>query len=84
MAKIVNFMVNEDLLSDFDDSVRKLGLTRTELLVALMQFVVRTIKEGQDFLNSYLEVLKNYPEGTLEDAQFLASSYREAYKRVKE
>lgn len=83
MTKIVNFMADETLLKEFDYCVKQLGLTRTELLVALMEFTVRSSKDGANFLKSYLEILLKHPGGTLEDARLLASSYKEAYERDK-
>jgi hypothetical protein len=81
--KLVNFMVNENLLKEFDYCVSQLRLTRTELLVALMEFTVKCSKEGQSFLKEYLETLKNYPRKTVEDARILASFYKEAFEHGK-
>jgi len=81
MAKIINFMIDENFLKEFDHCVEQLGLTRTELLVALMEFAVRCSKEGQSFLKTYLETLKSYPSRSMEDARVLASFYKEAYER---
>ena len=83
MARIVNFMVDENLLKEFDYCVTQLGLTRTELLVALMEFTVKCSKEGQNFLKEYLEILKKYPGRTIEDARILASFYKETFEHGK-
>ena len=83
MVKIVNFLVDESLLKDFDHCVAQLGLTRTELLVALMEFAVKCSKDGENFLKEYVEALNRYSGETVEDARILASYYKDGFNHGK-
>lgn len=89
MTKLVNFHVSDLLIQKFDERAEQFGMTRTELLTAMMELVVRTF-ETADFAAKtidFLLALKRKTElGQLSDVREAKSSalaYVEAYKRAK-
>jgi len=80
---LVNFHLDDSLLQRFDEKARQLDMTRTQLLTALVEMVVRILEEA-DFAEktrNYLSSLTKKGEPNL--AKSSALTYAEAYKRAK-
>lgn len=58
MPKRVHFLVEEDLLKKFDGIAKELRLTRTELLVILMKFIVNA-RENPMLIYNLAEYFRN-------------------------
>jgi len=61
MARRVSFLVDEKLLAKFDDIAQELGFTRTDLLIALMRFLVN-VRENPRLVQGLMEYLRGKSE----------------------
>jgi len=71
MLKRVHFLVEESLLKKFDAIAKELGLTRTELLIILMKFIINA-RENPMLIYNLAEYFRDVQhEDTRKFKQFL-------------
>ena len=81
---LINFNVsNPALIRKFDERARDLKLTRTQLLLVLMELAVK-LTEQPELAKAFLALLQGSSQVTVEEAKNKALIYAELYKRAKE
>jgi len=81
---LINFNVGDPaLIRKFDARAHSLKLTRTQLLLMLMEVAVR-LTEQPELARGLLILLEGAGQVSAEEAKSNALVYAEAYKRAKE
>jgi len=80
---LANFNIDEQLLAKFDDTAKELDLTRTELLTALVEWVVRLTRDADFAERAIGHLLSLANKSDRQPAKESAQAYAEAYKRAK-